>query len=178
MDERRYDADWVELHDYTPTWRSRFEREQKVLAEALGDVALDIQHVGSTSVPGLCAKPIIDIIVGVRSLKQFSVCDIRTLEQLGYVFRGDAGIAGRLFFRKGVPRAQFHLSVVAKDGEQWTKHVLFRDYLRHHESDAKAYASLKMTLASQYSHDRTTYTSRKGPLIAAILRKAYRWRNA
>lgn len=103
MDERRYDADWVELHDYTPTWRSRFEREQKVLAEALGDVALDIQHVGSTSVPGLCAKPIIDIIVGVRSLKQFSVCDIRTLEQLGYVFRGDAGIAGRLFFRKGVP---------------------------------------------------------------------------
>ncbi|WP_206915469.1 GrpB family protein [Alicyclobacillus suci] len=70
------------------------------------------------------------------------------------------------------------MSVVAKGGEQWTNHVLFCDYLRYHESDARAYASLKMTLASQYRHDRTTYMSRKGPLInRAILCKAYRWRN-
>ncbi|OPH49693.1 hypothetical protein BC351_36800 [Paenibacillus ferrarius] len=171
-----YDPNWVELREYTPSWVEEFNKEKMVICDALGYTALNIHHVGSTSIPCLASKPIIDIIVGIQDINKFKVEDINKLESVDYVFRGNAGVPGRLFFRKGLPRAKFHLSVATLEGAYWNKQIIFRDYLRTHPNDAKEYQDLKVKLAHQYVNDRATYTNLKDPLIKSILEKAYLWR--
>jgi GrpB-like predicted nucleotidyltransferase (UPF0157 family) len=102
--------DSIQVVDYDANWSIRFEQEKSQILNALGDAVLDIQHIGSTSVPGLAAKPIIDIVVGVEELPP-SPTHIKALETLGYVYQGEAGIPGRHFFRKGMPRTH-HLHLV------------------------------------------------------------------
>lgn len=175
MQGREYNPNWVQLKEYTPSWSDEFEREKMVLLRSLGDIVLDVQHVGSTSISGLSAKPIVDILVGVEALSKFSIDYIRKLEEVGYTYRGDAGVSGRIFLRKGKPRAKFHLSIAALNGDYWNRQIIFRDYLRAHPQDTNEYEKLKMKLAKQYPNDRATYTSLKDPLIASILEKAHLW---
>ncbi len=156
--------------EYDPSWPERYERERASIVEALGDVmegVVHIEHVGSTAVPSLAAKPIIDIMIGVRELPVGEGC-IQPLESLGYEYRGEAGIPGRYYFRKGNPRSH-HLHMVQHGTEFWQRHLLFRDLLRERPAVAREYAALKKELAAQYRTDRLAYTEAKTPFIDAAL---------
>ena len=165
--------DSIQVVDYDANWSIRFEQEKSQILNALGDAVLDIQHIGSTSVPGLAAKPIIDILVGVEELPP-SPTHIKALETLGYVYQGEAGIPGRHFFRKGMPRTH-HLHLVKLGNEVWENQLLFRDFLQHHPDKAKQYEALKRKLAVQFRLDREGYVQAKAPLIEQMLSDARAW---
>jgi GrpB-like predicted nucleotidyltransferase (UPF0157 family) len=160
----------VRLAPYTPEWHRLFEEERRSIEEAVGAYALAVEHVGSTSIPGLTAKPIIDIMLGVGELSEVEHC-ISPLVRLGYVYKGENGLPERHFFAKGEPRTH-HIHLVQIDGAHWREHLLFRDYLRRHPSLAEEYAALKRRLAQQYHADRATYTDAKTPFITRVLELA------
>ncbi len=156
--------------DYNPAWPRRYEEERARIVAALGDLALTIEHVGSTAVPGLAAKPVIDIMIGVRELADGQAC-IGPLRSLGYEYRGDGGIPDRHYFRKGAPRSH-HLHLVEHESEFWERHILFRDRLREDPELAREYGALKKELAVQYRTERLAYTEAKSPFIKAALAQA------
>ena len=162
------DLDAVALVDHDPSWTSAFEQERSALLLHLGASALSVEHVGSTAVPGLRAKPVLDIMVGVRelALPAFQA----PLEELGYV-HVPIGCRERLFFRKGMPRTH-HLHLVLEGGEEQRSHLAFRDWLRGHPEDAREYQDLKERLAERFAHDRDSYTEGKAGFIRGILAKA------
>ena len=160
----------VRLAPYTPEWPRLFEEERRRIEEAVGGHALAVEHVGSTSVPGLPAKPIIDIMLAVRELSEVEHC-VAPIERLGYVYKGENGLPERHFFAKGEPRTH-HIHLVRIDGDHWRKHLLFRDYLRQHPTLAQEYAALKRRLAEQYHSDRAAYTDAKNPFITRVLELA------
>lgn len=166
--------DTIEVVAYRSDWAKFFETETALLEPIFKD-AIAIRHVGSTSVPGLTAKPIIDIMVGFAELASVGQIEINQLERNGYEYRGEAGIPGRLFFRKGMPRTH-HLHVVKYNSDFWIDHLLFRDYLAAFPETARQYGELKIVLAAKYSRDRERYTDSKGPFICAVLQKARIWR--
>lgn len=161
----------VELVEYNPEWPKMFDRERALIAVALGSVILDIQHVGSTSIPALAAKPIIDIMIAVESLQQIKN-SVPVLKELDYEYCGEAGIPGRLFFRKYVTgKRTFHLHCVEPHSDVWHQYVPFRNYLIAHPDIAREYEALKYDLAIKYEHDRVRYTESKDEFIKGILRK-------
>ena len=163
---------FVAVEEYTPAWRDAFERERSSLVAALGPVALAVEHVGSTAVPGLCAKPVIDIAVGAESLETGRGA-IPALTALGYEFKGEAGIPGRHFFAKGSRDDRPHyVHVEPLAGELWRNHILFRDYLRCHADEVMVYAQLKRDLAKQFGNDRASYALAKDGYIERVLRAA------
>ncbi len=138
----------------------------------IGKYVLDIQHVGSTSIPEAKAKPIIDIAVGVKSLKNGEKC-IKPLKQLGYEYKHSAGIKGRHFFAKGSEKNRTHyIHIVKLNGRFWKNCILFRDYLRKHKRAVKEYNELKEKLAKKYKNDRDTYAAQKDSFIQKIIKKA------
>jgi GrpB-like predicted nucleotidyltransferase (UPF0157 family) len=162
--------DPVIVVDYDKNWPIQYEEEKLKILNVLGDTVENIQHIGSTSVPGLAAKPIIDIAVGLKQLPP-SIVQISALEKLGYFYRGEAGIPGRHFFQKGSPITH-HLHVVIWEGEVWERHILFRDFLRTYPDAAQQYEALKRNLAIQFRLDREGYTSNKAPFIEQLLSHA------
>ncbi len=164
----------IQVVDYNANWSIQYEQEKIQILNALGNAVIDIQHTGSTSVPRLAAKPIIDIAVGLRQIPPSNV-QIFALEQLGYFYQGEAGVPGRHFFHKGKPRTH-HLHFVALGGEIWDKQTLFRDFLKAHPDKAKQYEALKRELAVKYRLDEERYTSSKAPLIGQLLIQARVWR--
>ena len=183
----------IVIADYDPAWPERFARERALIVEACGpQTFLAIEHIGSTSVPGLAAKPIIDIMPGVRSLDAFAPA-IAKLEGIGYEYvpeferpipeMDDPGMPFRRYFRKdaGGERA-FHLHVVEMGSGFWRDHLVFRDYLRAHPEAAAAYADLKRAIAADYnaalqphygSIERNKhYTDRKSDFVAGTMAAA------
>ena len=140
------------------------------MAAAVGYHILDIQHVGSTAIPGIPAKPIIDIAIAVANFEAAHVC-IAPIEQLGYLYRGEYGLPRRHYFVKGNPRTH-HLHMNEMNSQDWQNQILFRDYLRQHPEMAQAYAALKTRLAGQYQQDRERYLQEKAPFIEEVLRLA------
>lgn len=157
----------VQLVPHQPEWATLFETEKQRLQTAIGSYILDIQHVGSTAIPHIPAKPIIDIAIAVKSFDEATVC-IAPLEAIGYIYRGENGIPRRHYFRRGNPRTH-HLHMLEIDSDDWQKHLLFRDYLIKHPAVAQQYATLKTELAHQYSDDRPHYTTAKMPFIQEVL---------
>ncbi len=157
----------VKLAPYAAEWRRLFEQEKALLQAAVGPYVLDIQHVGSTAIPGMTAKPIIDIGIAVTSFEEASVC-IQPIEELGYEYRGEQGIARRHLFAKGNPRTH-HVHMLEIDSRDWENHVLFRDYLIQHPELAEEYAALKAELAGRYASDREAYLEGKAPFIERVL---------
>ena len=153
-----------------PRWPARFAEERERIAAALGTFAPGIEHIGSTAVPGLAAKPILDILVGARLLPPGPE-PVAALGHLGYDYLGEHGIPGRHFFARGWPRTH-HLHLVEHGGDFWTSHLRFRDHLRAHPGEATAYAALKRELAARHGHDRSRYTEMKSTFIAAALARA------
>ena len=160
----------VKLAPYTAEWGRLFEEEKALLQAAIGRYVLDIQHVGSTAIPGMVAKPIIDIGIAVVSFEEASVC-IQPIEQLGYEYRGEQGIPRRHFFVRGNPRTR-HIHVNEIDSRDWENQVLFRDYLIQHPRWAEEYAGLKAELAQRYPADRGAYLDGKAPFIERVLERA------
>jgi GrpB-like predicted nucleotidyltransferase (UPF0157 family) len=162
-------GDPVEVIDHDRSWGELFQRERERLREALGPLAAAVEHVGSTAVPGLAAKPVLDILVGAAP---FPLPDegLAALAALGYEYRGDNGVPGRQFFRTN-PRTR-HLHVVELGGEEWQRLILFRDYCRAHPSVAREYEALKRRLAIDHPHERGRYTEGKAAFIEAVLGRA------
>lgn len=160
----------VTLAPHTELWHQLFAEEEARLREAIGGRVVAIEHVGSTAVCGLSAKPIIDIAAAVREAADAESC-VGPLENLGYEYRGEGGIAGRYYFVKGEPRTH-HLHVVELGSEFWRSHLLFRDYLRQHRETAEEYERLKRGLAEKYGRDRGAYTEGKASFIEEVLRRA------
>ena len=163
----------VVIVPYDPQWPLQFDQERRLLAAALGDHALVIEHFGSTSVPGLCAKPVIDILVLVAEFEpdQFY---IDALAPLGYFHHNwQDQPEHHLFFRKGTPRTH-HLHIVRQGGAEHLRHLAFRNYLRRHPAVADEYARLKLDLAEKYANQREIYTESKTGFIRQIEAKAMR----
>lgn len=159
----------VSIVAYRAAWAEAFEKEKQLLHDALGDNATDIEHIGSTSVPGLAAKPIVDIIAAVEGLSFYEQF-IEPLTRLGYEFMPERVFTDRVFFPKGPRESRtHHLSLVVKGSEQWRKTVTFRDYLRSNASARSKYQALKTELAKKYPNDRVSYTKAKEQLIEQLL---------
>ena len=162
----------VIIVDYDPQWPVLYEEERERIVAAIGNVIDDIQHIGSTAVPGLSAKPIIDILVIVSSLEQVEQ-SVKPLEKLGYEYMGDSGIPGRhIFIKREQGMRAFHLHMSQADHYTATQAIVFRDYLRLHPQEAQGYGELKKELADQYGADRNGYTNGKTTFIEAMLVKA------
>jgi GrpB-like predicted nucleotidyltransferase (UPF0157 family) len=162
----------VELREYDPTWAELFESERQLLAGIFGSRAVAIEHVGSTSVPGLSAKPIVDVLIGLRELS-LSEEEIDAMRALGYEYLGEHGLPGRLFFRKE-PRTH-HVHVVENGGEHWERQLAFRDVLRSDAEERQRYDAFKRRLAAE-GHPRDVYTELKTPFIREVEARA-RMRN-
>ena len=159
----------VRLVDYDPRWATLFIEESARLRPALQPLGVTLEHVGSTAVPGLVAKPVLDILAGYELAADLPEC-IATLAAAGYLHRGEQGIPGREFFRRGEPRA-YHIHLALRGGPFWTQHLVFREVLRSDPTVRDAYARLKQELASRYPHDREAYIEGKGPFVREVLRR-------
>lgn len=162
----------VQLEEYNEKWKEGFEEQKKVLKEIFKDDALEIEHVGSTSIPGLKAKPIIDMAIAVKDL-DVALKYVDELEKHGYNFRGNAGVEGRYFFAKGPEDNRTHyLHVEPIDSPNWETHVLYKRYLLENPEVVKEYEKLKKELAKKYPNDRKSYTAGKNEFIQKVLEKA------
>jgi GrpB-like predicted nucleotidyltransferase (UPF0157 family) len=152
----------VEVLEYDDAWPARFTAEADQIRAALGPELRRIDHVGSTSVPGLAAKPIIDIALSVEDFETF---DIDALEALGYryVREYDELLPNRRYFSK----SGYHLHAYEQEHEEFLDHVRFRDYLRTHEEDRDAYGALKLRLARE--HERADYQDAKSAFVARLV---------
>jgi GrpB-like predicted nucleotidyltransferase (UPF0157 family) len=159
----------IEVVDYDPSWPNTFESLRSMLWPALADVASSIEHVGSTSVPGLAAKPIIDIsiVVPQRSDVQMGISRLATL---GYLHRGDLGVEGREAFThpEGFPRHNLYLC--PRDSVALANHLALRNYLRTHPEAVKEYGELKKHLAQRFPDDIESYIDGKTTLLLTLLR--------
>jgi len=159
----------VRLEPYSPEWQRYYEHEKILLEAALGDSILDIQHVGSTAIEGMIAKPIIDIDVTVENYEDAGKC-IVPIEKVGYMYKGDNGIPCSYYFVKGIP-AQYHLHLYETGSLPWQNQIYFRDYLIENPGEARRYAELKVALAALYPQNRPAYLAGKASFIERIMEK-------
>lgn len=160
----------VVVVDYDNRWPLLFDAEAARLRDACKSMGLSLEHMGSTAVPGLCAKPVLDILAG-HPATVAALDYVGPFERAGYEHRGDAGITGHQFFRRGQPRA-YHIHLVERDGPLWHAYVAFRDYLRANPEAAHQYAELKRTLAVRFPRDREAYLEGKSAFVADAIRQA------
>jgi GrpB-like predicted nucleotidyltransferase (UPF0157 family) len=156
---------------YSAAWPALFEAERLALANVVAPAFCLIEHIGSTAVPDLPSKPIIDMLLGVRSLHEVEI-RVDAIERLGYEYipRHERVMPERRYFAKPVIRPrQFHLHAVVLDGAFWHEHLMFRNALRSSQELARHYASLKFQLAAEFGDDREGYTNAKGPFISSVI---------
>jgi GrpB-like predicted nucleotidyltransferase (UPF0157 family) len=159
----------VRIAPYDPAWPDRFEEERALLTQAIGDwVVGGIHHVGSTAVPGLAAKPIIDILVGVAELDSSRAC-FEPLAQLDYLYAPYRPEEMHWFCKPDPSRRTHHLHLVPADSARFRDELAFRDHLRSHPETASEYTALKRELAERFEHDREAYTQAKDDFIRSIL---------
>lgn len=158
----------IVIAEYDPAWVAMFEELCTFVRPVVKDHMIRIEHVGSTSVPGLAAKPIVDMDVVVRTEEDVRSI-IRCLATLGYVHEGDLGVSGREAFIPPSIVKWHHLYVCTIDNAEFSKHIRFRDYLRSHPEEAQKYGDLKRELAQQYENDRAAYTNAKGVFVNRVL---------
>jgi GrpB-like predicted nucleotidyltransferase (UPF0157 family) len=164
-------ANPVIVVDYDPTWPTVFESLRKRIAGVLGGMAAAIEHVGSTAVPNLAAKPIIDLDVLLAS-ETMLPATVERLASLGYVHRGDLGVPQREAFYAPANDPPHHLYVCPPHSAEFRRHVAFRDYLRAHPREAKIYANLKIRLAERFRDDRPAYNDGKTEFVKGLLSRA------
>lgn len=162
----------VQVVPYTPTWATAFQSERARLQHALGAEALDIQHIGSTAVPGLAAKPILDLGIAVAAEAVVARC-VPRLSALGYTYRGYRGSDQGHFFDQGPEQHLTHYLHMLPIGDPgWSNYLWFRDYLIAHPAMRDAYMRLKQDLAAQYAENRAAYTAAKATFVQRVLAAA------
>jgi GrpB-like predicted nucleotidyltransferase (UPF0157 family) len=161
---------------YDLAWPAAFEQEALILAAILGDGLITIHHIGSTAVPGLPAKPVIDMMPLVRDIEGVDRL-VPVMSEAGYYSWGEHGIPGRRLFTKGGDEHRTHnVHIFQIDNPEVSRHLDFRDYLRAHPQVARQYAQLKMELAPQFPNDITAYNQGKDSFIKEMERRAREWR--
>lgn len=169
----------VEVVPHDPTWKDAFETEAKQVEAALGDNVIAVHHIGSTSITGIYAKPIIDLLVEVQYILQVNDQE-PSMQRIGYESMGEYGIPGRRYFRKnntaGIRTHHVHVFRTASD--QVIRHLAFRDYMLAHPTAAQVYSDLKRRLAKKYPTDIESYMDGKDEFIQETDKKAAQWRLA
>jgi len=160
----------VRLVEYDALWPDLFAAERQRIREQCGTLALRLEHVGGTSIPGMCAKPVLDIAAGQPRATSIQDC-VSALERAGYEHRGERGVPGRLFFSRGQPRA-YHVHLVEEGSPLWRDYLAFRDYLRGHSEAAHRFADAKRVLAARFPRDREAYMNAKSSHVQEILQLA------
>jgi GrpB-like predicted nucleotidyltransferase (UPF0157 family) len=158
----------VQVVAYDPEWPRIFERIRSYVWPAVRDVAIDVEHVGSTSVPGLSAKPVIDACVVVASSGEVAAC-IERLASIGYVHRGNLGVPEREAFRRPQTLPRHHLYLSPRESLSLKNHLGFRDFLRSHPEAAREYGELKTSLARRFPEDIDSYVVGKTNFVLRIL---------
>ena len=168
----------IEVVPYDPGWVSEFENEGKRILQALGETVARLHHIGSTAIPGISTKPIIDFLLEVYDIVELDEKS-SALEGLGHEAKGEFGIPGRRYYRKndtsGVRSHQIHAFGV--ESPEIEGHLVFRDYMSNHADEARAYGELKQSLAMQHPHDIQAYMDGKDAFIKEHLAKAIAWRS-
>lgn len=166
----------VIVTEHNPEWKLEYEREAFLIREILGGNCEDIHHIGSTSVEGLKAKPIIDIMPEVKNLAAVDEKAER-FEAIGYEYMGEFGIAGRRYLRKGGDERTHQVHIFAfTDRENIERHLAVRDYLRCHREEAECYGELKAKLAEEYPFDIEGYCDGKDEFVKGLEQRALAWR--
>ena len=167
----------VILENHDPEWEINASQIVAKLKAILQNVAVDIQHVGSTAIKNIVAKPIIDIVIGVNDFN-----DILNMNEIlassGFIFRGQDHPDQYLYICGEQDFITHHIHVVIYNSESWNNYINLRDYLNSHEDEARDYSLLKLSLAEKYADERKTYTAMKSDFINQLLKKALLWRNA
>lgn len=160
------------LAEYDPTWPAKFETEKKLIETTISSwISQGIHHVGSTAIPGLMAKPIIDIMVGVRSLEESRPC-IELLEKLGYCYFPYKTDIMHWFCKPSPEHRTHHLYLIEPSNPEWNARLAFRDYLRENEAVRQEYQELKIELAKEFENDREAYTKAKTSFVKETTAKA------
>ena len=169
-------GDDVRIVPYDPRWPAMYEAEAARLRAVLDPAqVVGMEHFGSTAVPGLAAKPIIDILIAVRSLAVARATMVAPIADLGYAFWPDNPKPDRMFFVKGMPpfgrRRTHHAHITEPDGEMWRRRLPFRDHLRANPAEARRYEALKHELAERHGADREAYSEAKTAYCEALYRR-------
>ena len=162
----------VTLEEYNSNWSKMFEEEKENLKKIFGNIALEIEHIGSTSVEGLSAKPIIDVAIGVKDLKDFD--EIKECFKAPYSVKEDS-VSDEVLIRKrlGEDITTHLIHVMEVNGKRYQDTIKFRNYIRKHKDILNEYENLKKELAEKYADNRKMYTSSKNVFIQDIIKKAY-----
>ena len=166
----------VEVVPYDPAWTESYRAEMAQISVIVGANLASAHHIGSTAVPGLAAKPTIDILLVVRDVELLDACNAAMVE-LGYQPKGEHGIPGRRYFQKLDGEVHlFHIHAFEEGHPEITRHINFRDYLIAHPDTAKAYQDLKQQLTARFKEAPAHYTSGKDAFIRAVDQRAAAWR--
>jgi len=160
----------VQILPFNPAWNESFTAERERLKLAIGAQVVDIQHIGSTSIPSMPSKPVLDIgiaVVDFESAKDY----IDPVVGLGYKYLGEYGILRRHFFMRGNPRPH-HIHMLENNSREWRSHLLFKTFLSEHPDFAREYAQLKFNLAQKHKTDRDAYQNGKEKFIKRVLELA------
>ncbi|WP_010291871.1 GrpB family protein [Clostridium senegalense] len=164
----------IEVAEYNSSWKKEFMKESKLIEDIMKEEIIKIHHIGSTSIPDIFAKPVIDVLLEVKDINNTDEYN-NELSKLGYISKGEYGISGRRFFLKGVYHRTHHIHVFETGNLEIEKHLNFRDYMIAHPEEAKMYGELKKELAIKFKHDIDSYCNGKNQFIKDIDRKAYEW---
>ncbi|MEI4769334.1 GrpB family protein [Psychrobacillus sp. FJAT-51614] len=165
----------VEVLPYSVQWKEQFEEEARMLNEIFGSHIIDIHHIGSTSIIGLKAKPIIDIMPVVRDISTIDTYNT-TMIDLGYLPKGENGLPGRRYFQKGGDNRTHHVHIYELGNPEIERHLAFRDYLRVNPQSAQEYGELKEMLSKKFPYNIDAYINGKEELASEIERKAIQWK--
>ncbi|MFQ3542867.1 GrpB family protein [Halobacillus rhizosphaerae] len=164
----------VQVVPYRQQWEADYIRECSNLKNVLGNSEASFYHIGSTAIPEMSAKPVIDIMGSIKRIEEIDPFMLE-LQTMGYESKGEFGIPGRRFFQKGGNSRSHHLHIFQQGSVEIVRHLAFRDYLRSHTEEALRYRRLKEQLAEQHPYNIEAYMEGKKELITEIEKKALRW---
>lgn len=165
----------IKVVPYDKSWPERFDRERTAIIDTLKSTLEHVHHIGSTAVEGLASKPIIDILLEVRSLEELDRATPQ-LESLGYEAKGEFGIPGRRYFRKGGSRRTHQIHAFKTGDAHVLRHMAFRDYLRAHPEVMREYGRLKTKLAADCDNDIDKYCDGKDAFMKHYEAEAIKWK--
>ncbi len=163
-----FDSEEICIKPYRPEWGEKFAEERSRLEAVLAGHSHEVEHIGSTAVPDMPAKDIVDIALRLETMDVLSEL-IPRFESLGYRYFGEFGLPGREYFTKGHPR-EYNLHVVGRDSEHWKRWIVFRNVLIQNKNVRQSYVKLKRDLARRYRYERSRYTQGKTDFINSILK--------
>ncbi|QHJ69381.1 GrpB family protein [Planococcus halotolerans] len=161
----------VTVTDYQPEWKRKFQQAAKEIKQIFREECIEIHHIGSTSIEGMAAKPVIDIMPVVREIESVDRV-IREMEKLGYESKGENGLPGRRYFQRGGDERTHHIHIYAEGNPEVDRHLAFRNYLRQNPQEEEEYGMLKKKLAHDFPYDIDQYIAGKEELVARIEKNA------